>query len=510
MEIVRLIGIVAGRRRVLTLRKDQSVVGSAPGADFVIDDPSVSPRHARIIKTGTDYRLSDLLSTSGTYCNGARVTDPVLLRDGGEIRFGRSTFRVERVDASAVHWGITPPSLLATTTAIREATTGAVAPVPSGRSPGAANKRRKTIKRKKFGPAAAALLTVLLVILGFGAAIYFVTWDRIEDLAEKAGAQSEPSAIASVAAPPYLAANAAPSIAIVAPPLPSTMASPLGTTAYSDAAAEAAWLAPLNYYRAIAGLYPVEADSALSAADAAHAHYLLQTYGDRIFDIGGEVHNEDPKLPGYTEAGTSTAHNSNIGARNRERGIAPPPIVAIEGWLTTPFHRLWQLNPDLQRAGYGEYCDRRQCVEVLDVESDLPPLIAKSKPLKQPVEFPPADAALKMRELESEWPDPLTSCPGYNPPAGLPITLQLGPFVTPKLSAYSLTVRGPATTPLEICGFNADSYANPDKSQAAKVRDVMRSFGAIVIIPRAPLKPGRYTVTITADRIYSWNFAIDS
>ena len=90
------------------------------------------------------------------------------------------------------------------------------------------------------------------------------------------------------------------------------------------------------------------------------------------------------------------------------------------------------------------------------------------------------------------------------------ITLQLGPFVTPKLSAYSLTRNGPTPTALEVCGFNADSYGNPDASQAGTVRDVLRSFGAIVIIPRAPLKPGHYTVSITTDRTYFWDFAIDS
>jgi len=489
------------------------VIGSAPGADFVIDDPAISPRHARIIQAGADYQLSDLLSASGTYRNGLRVNDPVLLRKGDEIRFGRSTFRVERADTPAAPGSIVSAPPVATTEQIREATTGAVAFTPAKSKRGATNDPhapRNTVKRKRIGPAAAALTTVLLVILGFGAAIYFVTWDRIEDLAENASAPNKPAAITSVAATPFRMANVVPSTAIVAPPLPSIIASPLGTLAYNDAAAEAAWLAPLNYYRSIAGLYPVEADSALSAADAAHAHYLLQTYGDRIFDIGGEVHSEDPKLAGYTEAGASTARSSNIGARNREHGVAPPPVAAIEGWLTTPFHRLWALNPDLQHAGYGEYCDHRQCVEVLDIQSDLAPLVAKAKPLKEPVEFPPADAALKLRALESEWPDPLTACPGYAPPAGLPITLQLGPFVTPKLTAYSLTANGSTPTPLETCGFNADSYSNPDASSAGKVRDVLRSFGAIVIIPRTPLKPGRYTVSITTDRTYSWNFAIDS
>ncbi len=201
MEIVRLVGTVAGRRRILTLHRDQSVIGSAPGADFVIDDPAISPRHARIIQAGADYQLSDLLSASGTYRNGLRVNDPVLLRKGDEIRFGRSTFRVERADTPAAPGSIVSAPPVATTEQIREATTGAVAFTPAKSKRGATNDPhapRNTVKRKRIGPAAAALTTVLLVILGFGAAIYFVTWDRIEDLAENASAPNKPAAITSV------------------------------------------------------------------------------------------------------------------------------------------------------------------------------------------------------------------------------------------------------------------------------------------------------------------------
>jgi hypothetical protein len=131
-------------------------------------------------------------------------------------------------------------------------------------------------------------------------------------------------------------------------------------------------------------------------------------------------------------------------------------------------------------------------------------------PFKAPVEFPPEDSTLKLRSAESEWPDPLKACPGYALPTGLAITLQLGSQVVPKLTGYSLTRNnGSAPGPVEACGFNADSYTNPDLAQLTLVRDVLKGFGAIIIIPRKPLEPGKYTASINAGQIFTWNFTID-
>jgi len=69
-------------------------IGRAPDNMIVIDDPSVSNRHAVMELTGETYRLKDLDSTNGTKVNGVPVTETVL-RFEDRIRFGAIDARYE-------------------------------------------------------------------------------------------------------------------------------------------------------------------------------------------------------------------------------------------------------------------------------------------------------------------------------------------------------------------------------------------------------------------------------
>jgi predicted component of type VI protein secretion system len=62
-------------------------IGRAPDNVIVIDDPSVSTRHATLELMGKTYRLRDLDSTNGTKVNGVSITE-ALLRFEDRIRFG--------------------------------------------------------------------------------------------------------------------------------------------------------------------------------------------------------------------------------------------------------------------------------------------------------------------------------------------------------------------------------------------------------------------------------------
>ena len=55
---------------------------------IVIDDPSVSGRHAQLHQVGETYHLQDLDSTNGTRVNGEKITS-VALKVGDRIRFGK-------------------------------------------------------------------------------------------------------------------------------------------------------------------------------------------------------------------------------------------------------------------------------------------------------------------------------------------------------------------------------------------------------------------------------------
>jgi pSer/pThr/pTyr-binding forkhead associated (FHA) protein len=67
--------------------EDSITIGRAPDNMIVIDDPSVSNRHATMELAGETYRLKDLDSTNGTKVNGVPITETVL-RFEDRIRFG--------------------------------------------------------------------------------------------------------------------------------------------------------------------------------------------------------------------------------------------------------------------------------------------------------------------------------------------------------------------------------------------------------------------------------------
>ena len=78
------------------LQKDEPLyVGRLPDCDLVIDDPSVSKKHAAIEWDDAIKRCSmtDLKSTNGTLLNGCGLAAPeVNLKDGDVISFGNAQF----------------------------------------------------------------------------------------------------------------------------------------------------------------------------------------------------------------------------------------------------------------------------------------------------------------------------------------------------------------------------------------------------------------------------------
>ena len=73
------------------------VVGRAPTSDFPIIDPTISRRHAQILRQDDRILVRDLGSSNGTYVNGERV-ESVELKAGDIVTFGKVKFRLEEVD----------------------------------------------------------------------------------------------------------------------------------------------------------------------------------------------------------------------------------------------------------------------------------------------------------------------------------------------------------------------------------------------------------------------------
>jgi len=70
------------------------LVGRAPTCTLVIDDDFCSARHCRIFPENGEWKVEDLGSTNGTYLGNQRVTDPVPLRRGDQVRIGATTLEL--------------------------------------------------------------------------------------------------------------------------------------------------------------------------------------------------------------------------------------------------------------------------------------------------------------------------------------------------------------------------------------------------------------------------------
>ena len=76
--------------RELTLSQDEIVIGRDEQADLVISSPSVSRRHARILRRNEQYYVEDLGSSNGTFVNGQRVQQSTPLNTGDDITLGQA------------------------------------------------------------------------------------------------------------------------------------------------------------------------------------------------------------------------------------------------------------------------------------------------------------------------------------------------------------------------------------------------------------------------------------
>jgi hypothetical protein len=67
------------------------VLGRATSCDYLIHDPTVSNRHAELVRLDDGWLIRDLGSRNGTRVNGWLVKEQ-RLRDGDTLTFGASVF----------------------------------------------------------------------------------------------------------------------------------------------------------------------------------------------------------------------------------------------------------------------------------------------------------------------------------------------------------------------------------------------------------------------------------
>ena len=68
------------------------IVGRAASADVLLDDDTVSRRHALLVRRHGTAWLADLGSANGTYLNGAPVRDPIEIVSGDVLGFGDASY----------------------------------------------------------------------------------------------------------------------------------------------------------------------------------------------------------------------------------------------------------------------------------------------------------------------------------------------------------------------------------------------------------------------------------
>ena len=255
--------------------------------------------------------------------------------------------------------------------------------------------------------------------------------------------------------------------------------------------ADADWLTTVNYFREMSGLAPVTEDAMLSDGSYKHSCYMVRN--------GIISHDQVAGLPGYTPEGHAAGQNGNVAVSSSAAATARSHI---ELWMTGPFHAIGVLRPNLERVGFGKCADpaasRWRSGATLDVLRGRGPAAARTSP----VLFPGNGSTTSLNRFIVETPDPRPYCgypTGIENPTGLPIIALMPEAVTGSVSA---SVTGP-NGPLQTCAMS-------QHTTDGVARNILAGDNAIVAIPRFPLSPGTYTVTVSSQaRNVTWTFTVD-
>lgn len=215
--------------------------------------------------------------------------------------------------------------------------------------------------------------------------------------------------------------------------------------------------ARVNYYRAMAKLPPIVDDSAISAGALNHARYLVKNGiagGDIVLDHQ-QLRFRPPQdafrwevkgKPFYTDDGAAAGRDAVVVTAQK---INLSGAEFVDRLMTMPFSGLIPMVPQFSLVGLGAYCDPGLCAIAIPYRFALEKSVRialydgpasdrlwnprlglipiERGRLRSPVEFPPDGATVNLQSFDGDdYPDPLTACPGYIAPTGLPISIQLG------------------------------------------------------------------------------------
>jgi hypothetical protein len=302
----------------------------------------------------------------------------------------------------------------------------------------------------------------------------------------------------------------------------------LRTAQAAEASVDMTAVDRIAYYRRFLKLPTASEDSAMTARATEEAQSQLQSI-KASGAAGGGTQDSEPLVRVTSKSGvmnpTTTLAISTITGTMTGGDV-------IDRMMALPFTALKVIDPQLARVGFGLQCDAGVCAAVMAVRRgldkstrlelyqatdadrywnpNLGPVPPTPAQLNTPVEFPPdGGLAPELSYSGSDWPAPLSACPGYSTPTGPPIILQLGKGASndgPDVSAHTLTHDGQDVTHCLIAQTSLGSDA--DSSHSNPIWQYLNAFGAVIIIPREPFAPSStYSVSITADsNNNSWSF----
>jgi hypothetical protein len=341
----------------------------------------------------------------------------------------------------------------------------------------------------------------------------------------------------------------------------SVVASPERVSAQS----EPVWLTVVNRYRALSGLDPVVENPDASTGSLRHSSYLHRNriigHDEDSADLGYSDEGRRAGLSGNVATGFGRTPDDRaivegwMAVPFHGIGILGPSFkrfgygryAAKNSWAatlslfwdergesdevdTSKFDALFDAAiatiraqfPNLESQGWSASMrgsrvaisteGRTFVVEgtvVTEVPGGASPdvvLATTSTPRLRTIVWPGDSTGVPLvRYSGSEYPDPLTSCPGYRSPVGLPLYIARGRDT--ELASVSLTDdRGKSFT---SCVLSAATFRNPDPVAQQLGRAVLGGYGAVSILPRKPLEFGRTyrvdVVTTDGERI-GWSF----
>lgn len=92
------------------LQKMETRIGRRPDNDIPISNMMISGHHAQVIQSGAMFTIKDLNSTNGTFVNGKRISDSMVLRHYDQISLGGVEFIFLVDDDATVKVPDRPPS----------------------------------------------------------------------------------------------------------------------------------------------------------------------------------------------------------------------------------------------------------------------------------------------------------------------------------------------------------------------------------------------------------------